>query len=155
MNKFACVVIVAVLATTSACKKVDSVKVSDATMTRVSDEFLAAPLSGDIARDDALYAKDVIAVDPMSAELIVGADAMHKSNQGFIDMKLDKLRYVERRFQALNAEDFVVTAKIHGESSTGSVKTLDFRVTDLFRKQDDDSFKVISEHASFEATAPK
>lgn len=149
MNKFAWIVVAAGLAATSACKKVDTVKVNEATMTKVSDEFLAAPLSGDISRDDALYAQDVIAIDPMSPELIVGGDAMHKSNQGFIDMKLDKLAYVERRFQALDADSFVVTAKIHGESSTGSVKSLDFRVTDLFRKQADGSFKVINEHASF------
>ena len=32
MNKFACIAIVAGLAATSACKKVDSVKVSDATI---------------------------------------------------------------------------------------------------------------------------
>lgn len=155
MNKTACIAVIAILATTGACKRVDGAKVDEATMTKASDEFLAAALSGDIVRDDALYAKDVVAVDPMSSDLIVGGDAMHKSNQGFLDMKFDKLSYTERKFQALDDEDFVVTAKIHAESSAGAVKALDFRVTDVFRKQADGKFLVVSEHASFAAPVPK
>lgn len=155
MKKIACIAMIAALGATSACKRVDAVAVDQATMTKVSDDFLAAALSGDIVRDDALYAKDVVAVDPMSAELISGSDSMHKSNVGFLSMKFDKLVYTDRKFQALDDEDFVVTANIHAESSTGPVKSTDFRVTDVFRKQADGKFLVVSEHASFVAAPPK
>lgn len=155
MNKIACIALIAALAATSACKKVDSVKVSEAEATKASDEMLAAALSADIARIDGLYAKDVIAVDAVAADLANGADAMHTFNAGFAQLKFDKMAYTERHIQLLDGEDFIVTAKVHAESTDGPVKKADFRITDSWRKQTDGSFKVVNEHLSFPAAAPK
>lgn len=155
MNQFAGIAVIVALAVTGACKRVDGVKVDDATMTKVSDEFLAAATAGDVTRDDALYAKDAVAVDPVSSDLIVGSEAMHKSNQAFIDMKIDKVVYTERKFVALDENAFVVIGKVHAESSAGPAKSMDFRVTDVFRKQDDGKFLIVHEHTSLAPSTQK
>jgi ketosteroid isomerase-like protein len=151
MNKIACVAVIAALGLTGACKRVETTKISEAEATKISDDFLAASLSGDVAKIDAFYAKDVVAIDPVVTDVAKGRDTMHKFNQGFVDMKFDKQSYTDRHFQLLDAEDFIVTAKIHVESTAGQVKSADFRVTDYYRKQDDGSFKIVNEHASFAA----
>lgn len=154
MNKTACIAAIAILAATGACKRVESAKVDEATMTKASDAMISTVLSGDVSKVDALYAKDIIAVDPIAADFATDSDGIHKFNQGFMDMKVDKLAFTERHFQALDDEDFIVTAKLHMESSAGPVKAADFRVTDSFRKQPDGKFLIVNEHVSFAAPAP-
>ena len=156
MNKIACLAALALLAGTAACKKVESSKPDEAVATKASDEMLAAALSGDVARTDAMYAKDnIVAVDLVAPELATDFDQMHKFNESFVSLKFDKMNYTERKIQMLDSDDFVVTAKVHAESSTGPVKATDFRLTDVFHKQADGSFKIVNEHVSLPAPAPK
>ena len=90
MNKIACLAALALLAGTAACKKAESAKVSEAAATKISDDFLAASLSGDTAKIDTFYAKDILAIDPIATDFANGSEAIHKFNQGFMDMKFDK-----------------------------------------------------------------
>ena len=156
MNKFACLAALALLGGTTACKKVETAKLDESVAAKASDDMLATALSGDIAKVDGMYAKDdIVAVDAVAADLATSSDQMHKFNEGFLSLKFDKMSYTERKIQVLDGEDFIVTAKVHAESSTGPIKATDFRLTDVFRKQSDGSFKIVNEHISMPQPAPK
>lgn len=151
MNRTACLVAIAALVMTSGCKKIEpgETKIDEAVATKASDDLLAAALTGDVAKIDALYASDVVAVDAGAPEIGKGGEAMHKFNAGFVGLKFDKMAYTDRQIQVLDGEDFIVTAKVHAESSKGPIKATDFRLTDVFRKQADGGFKIVNEHVSF------
>jgi ketosteroid isomerase-like protein len=156
MNKIACIAALALLAGTTACTKAETAKIDEAVAAKASDDMLATALSGDLAKVDAMYAgENVVAVDAVATDLATNAEQMHKFNVGFLSLKFDKMSYTERKIQVLDGDDFVVTAKVHAESSTGPIKTTDFRLTDLFQKQADGTFKIVNEHISFAQPAPK
>ncbi len=155
MNKIACIAALAMLTCTSACKRVEPAKITYLEAAKAADAMLAAARSGDIAKIDALYARDMNAINPVEPELATDSATMHKWNVELVKLKFDQMYYTERKIQLLDGEEFIITAKVHATSQTGPVKTADFRLTNVYRKQADGKFKIINEHLSFAAPAAK
>lgn len=147
MRKFALAICAAALAT--ACSQKPAAPVSEAEAAPVVDAMQQALQSGDLAKVDALYTSDVVNIDVGAPGLNQGSDAIHKLNEQFVAMKFDAVEFTEKKIVPLGPDVFAVSGVGHFTSSTGAVKQADIRFTEVFRKQQDGSWKIAIEHISF------
>jgi ketosteroid isomerase-like protein len=125
-----------------------SAMISDADAAKVTDATVAAWQSMDAARIDALYAPDVVGFDVSAAPLSTDRANWTKLQQGFAGMKFDHATITQSKTQILDGEDFIFSSVANLTSTTGSVKALSIRCTDVFRKQADGKFLIVNEHCS-------
>lgn len=121
---------------------------SDASAKAVTDATVATWASMDAAKIDALYAPDVVGFDVFAAPLSTDRANWTKNQQGFAAAKFDKVGVTSSKTQILDDEDFVFSSVADATSSTGPMKALTVRCTDVFRKQADGKFLIVNEHCS-------
>ena len=149
MNKIACIAALALLAGTAACKRVETVKVSESDAAAAADATQKAWTSQDLATVDALYSKDIAAFDPAAAPLATDWATFDKFNQGFVAMKFDGITVPDRKIQILDADTFVVSGTGTLTSTQGANKAVPMRFTDVYQKQADGKWLIANEHVSF------
>jgi len=128
--------------------------ISEADANKVVDATLADWQSMDAAKIDAWYAPDVVGFDATVPDLSTDRANWTKIQQGFADMKFDKIDVTARKLQILDGEDFILSTMANLTSSTGPTKAASIRCTDVFRKQADGSFLIVNEHCSMVPAAP-
>lgn len=118
-----------------------------------ADATQTAWTSQDVARIEAIYAKDVIAFDPMEAALSTTWDNWHRLQQGFAAMKFDAISVPDRRIQILDGDTFVVSGTGNLTSTGGELKSAAMRFTDVYRRQADGKWLIVNEHVSMAPAA--
>ncbi|MFM5908383.1 MAG: YybH family protein [Novosphingobium sp.] len=136
------------LALTAGCTRVDTSEVTVPQAERASIQAFEALRSGNVAKIDAIYDKGVVAVDPVRPEIVNDSAGMHKFNVDFAAMQFDRVDLSDRQIQLLGPLGFVLTGIVDARSTKGPVKAARFRITQVYRKQADGTFRVITEHAS-------
>ncbi|MFM5932332.1 MAG: YybH family protein [Novosphingobium sp.] len=136
------------LTSLAACTRVDTSDVTVPQAERAVIQTFDALRSGDVAKIDAVYDKGVVAIDPMRPEIVNDSAGMHKFNVDFAAMQFDRIDISDRQLQLLGSLGFVMSGVVHASSSKGPVKAAQFRLTQVYRKQADGSFRVVTEHAS-------
>lgn len=121
---------------------------SEADANSVTDATVATWQSMDAAKIDALYAPDVVGFDVFAAPLSTDRANWTKNQQGFAAAKFDKVTLTSSKTQILDDEDFIFSSVADATSSTGPMKTLTIRCTDVFRKQAAGKFLIVNEHCS-------
>lgn len=160
MKHFATAAALSVLLTLGACQeKADApaaamAAVTETDATAAADATQVAWASKDVAKIEALYAKDVVAFDPMEAPLSTTWDNWHRLQQGFADMKFDKVSATDRKIQILDANTFIVSGTADLSSPDGPMKTAKMRFTDVYHRADDGKWWIVNEHVSMPPEAP-
>lgn len=121
---------------------------SEADAAKITDATVATWQSMDASKIDALYAPDVVGFDVSAAPLSADRANWTKLQQGFAAMKFDHLGISQSKTQVLDADTFVFSSLGNLTSTTGAVKTLPIRCTDVYRRQADDKFLIVNEHCS-------
>ena len=122
--------------------------ISESDANKVVDSTLATWQSMDGAKIDALYSPDVVGFDVAVPDLSTDRANWTKIQQGFADMKFDKVDVTARKLQILDGEDFILSTVANLTSTSGPTKPMSIRCTDVFRKQADSSFLIVNEHCS-------
>lgn len=160
MKPYAIVVCAAVLAATSACTPsatapaAEAAMITEAEAQAAIDAAQAAWISMDVAKIEAVYAKDVVAFDFAEPKLSTTWDNWHRLQEGFAGMKLDNIDVTERKTQLLDASTFIESGTATFTSKDGPMKTVSMRFTDVYRKQADGKFLIVNEHVSAVPAAP-
>jgi len=121
---------------------------SDADAAKITDATVATWQSMDAAKIDALYAPDVVGFDVSAAPLSTDRANWTKLQQGFAAMKFDHLAITQSKTQIIDPDAFIFSSLGKLTSTTGTVKALPIRCTDVYRKQADDKFLIVNEHCS-------
>jgi ketosteroid isomerase-like protein len=135
-------------------EQAESATISESDANQVVDTTLVAWQSMDAAKIDALYSPDVVGFDVAVPDLSTDRANWTKIQQGFADMKFDKVDVTARKLQILDGEDFILSTMANVTSSTGPTKAASIRCTDVFRKQADGKFLIVNEHCSAVPVAP-
>lgn len=122
--------------------------ISSADAAKVTDATVAAWQSMDATKIDALYAPDVVGFDVTAAPLSTDRANWSKLQQGFAAMKFDHATVTQSKTQIMDGEDFVFSSVANLTSTSGPVKAMAVRCTDVFRKQPDGRFLIVNEHCS-------
>jgi len=122
--------------------------ISESDAAKMTDATVATWQSMDAAKIDALYAPDVVGFDVSAAPLSMDRANWTKLQQGFAAMKFDHATITQSKTQILDGDDFVFSSVANLTSTSGSVKALSIRCTDVFHKQADDKFLIVNEHCS-------
>ena len=129
--------------------------ISEADAAKVTDATIATWASMDAAKIDALYSPDVAGFDVAAPTLSTDRAKWTKNQEGFAAMKFDKIKVSQSKTQILDGEDFIFSSTSNLTSTTGTVKAMTIRCTDVFRKQEDGKFLIVNEHCSAVPVAPK
>ena len=130
-----------------------SAMISESDAAKVTDAMVATWQSMDATKIDALYAPDVVGFDSTAAPLSTDRANWTKLQQGFAAMKFDHLAVTQSKTQILDGDDFIFSSVSNLTSTSGSIKALSLRCTDVFHKQSDGKFLVVNEHCSTVPTA--
>jgi ketosteroid isomerase-like protein len=130
-----------------------SAMISDSDAAKVTDAMVATWQSMDATKIDALYAPDVIGFDSSAAPLSTDRANWTKLQQGFAAMKFDHVAVTQSKTQILDGDDFIFSSVSNLTSTSGSIKALSLRCTDVFHKQSEGKFLVVNEHCSTVPTA--
>jgi hypothetical protein len=153
--------LLAVTSVTSACNKAAETAakapaaVSEADAAAAADATQAAWMSGDPAKIEAVYGKDVVAFDPVDPPLSTTWENWDKLQKGFAAMKFDHIDVPDRKIQALDADHFVVSGTGNMTSATGPLKAAAMRFTDVYSRQPDGKWLIVNEHVSMKPEPQK
>jgi ketosteroid isomerase-like protein len=124
-------------------------KLSEAEAAVIADATEAAWTSADLAKEEAVYAKDVIAFDPADPPLSTSWENFDKLQKAYIDMKFNGKSVPDRTIQILDADTFVVSGTADLTSIEGPMKQASMRFTDVYQHQADGRWLIVNEHVSF------
>lgn len=153
--------VLALAAVTSACNKAaepateKAAVVSETDAAAVADATQAAWISGDAAKIEAAYAKDVIAFDPVDPPLSTTWENWDKLQKGFAAMKFDHIDVPDRKIQSLDANHFIVSGTGSMTSASGPMKAAAMRFTDVYSRQSDGKWLIVNEHVSMKPEPEK
>jgi ketosteroid isomerase-like protein len=153
--------VLALAAVTSACNKAaepaaeKAAAVSETDAAAVADATQAAWTSGDAAKIEAAYAKDVVAFDPSDPPLSTTWENWDKLQKGFAAMKFDHIEVPDRKIQTLDADHFIVSGTGNMTSPSGPMKTAAMRFTDVYSRQPDGKWLIVNEHVSMKPEPQK
>lgn len=129
--------------------------VSEAEAANFADETQSAWASRNVPAIESRYAKTVVGFDPMDPGMATTWEKWDSLQREFVRQGYDSVSVPERRIQILDGDTFVV----HG---IGSMKTLSkpgseqrFRFTDVYQRQEEGRFLIVSEHVSMVPTSQK
>ena len=98
---------------------------------------------------DSQYAADAVGFEPHTASMVTGSPAWIKINKDLLAMKFDKVNVRKLKVQILNNDIFILSSDSDMTSTSGTVKSLSWRCTDVFQRQPDGKFRTVNEHCSF------
>src|SRR5262245_24190434 len=90
--------------------------------TAIADATQAAWTSVDLAKEEAVYAKDVVAFDPEAAPLSTDWTNWDTLQKHFIDYKFDGITVPDRKIQVLDDDTFLVSGTGTLTSKDGPMK---------------------------------
>jgi len=128
--------------------------VSEADAAAAANATQAAWTSMDPAKIESVYAKDVVAFDPVDPPLSTTWENWDRLQKGFAEMKFDGMKTADRKIQVLDDDNFIVSGTGQLTSSTGKVKQASMRFTDVYHRQPDGKWLIVNEHVSMKPAAP-
>ena len=129
--------------------------ISETEAAAIADATEDAWTSVDLAKVEAVYAKDVIAFDPVNPLLSTTWDNFDKLQKGYIDMKFNGKTVPDRAIQILDADTFVVSGTADLTSAEGPMKQAAMRFTDVYQRQADGKWLIVNEHISLKPEPAK
>jgi hypothetical protein len=124
------------------------VVLSEAEAMQIADKVSAAMATGDSAQIMANYVPDAVAFSMLSNDLIT-TEAADKADTDAIVKLQPKATLNARKIQVFDADTFVDSAVITLDVvRNGKPTWFVARVTDVYQKQADGSWKIVTEHAS-------
>lgn len=98
---------------------------------------------------DAAYAPDAIGYEPTNAALVEGGAGFVQVNKDLLAMKFNRVNVREQKVQILSDDVFILTTSSDMKSTTGPVKSMTWRCTDVFQRKGAAPFRTVNEHCSY------
>jgi uncharacterized protein (TIGR02246 family) len=131
------------------------VLLTEAEALAIADKPPATLIAGDLPGVVALYTDDAVLVDVGLNKLITDKKTNETVTGEFMKMGPSKFAINEQKVQVLDADTFIVTIVATGTLKNGPPAGMIYRVTDVFQKQGDGSWKIANEHLSMAPEAVK
>ncbi len=131
-----------------AFKAAPTASFSEADAAKIADATQAAWVSQDVAKFEAPYSKDIVSFDPTSKVLVTTWEGFHQIQLIFAQLKMDRMTVPDRKIQLLDDATFVVSGTGQGTSTKGRLKRFALRITDVYRRQADGTWLIVTEHIS-------
>jgi hypothetical protein len=146
--------ILAVLAL-SACRQAqtDHAPVTQGEATRIAEQAEATFTSGDVGKIMGQYADGAVMFDASHAGYTTDRKVQTDWAQSFVSMKPADYRVPDRQIQIVGPDAFVSSGTETFTVAAGAARpTVSARFTDVYQRQKDGSWKIVSEHVSMPPT---
>jgi ketosteroid isomerase-like protein len=98
---------------------------------------------------DTAYAPDAIGYEPTNVALVTGSAGFIQVNKDLLKMRFDKVNVREQKVQILSNQIFIFTTSSDMRSTTGPIKSMTWRCTDVFQRKGTGPFRTVNEHCSY------
>ena len=135
----------------SACQKAPSANapITAAEATRIAEAAEASFTKGDVKLVMDQYAPGAVMIDAASPNPSTDRKVQTQWGQAFVSMQPADFKVIDRHIQLLGADAFVSSGIETFTVAAGQARpTVSARFTDVFQRQKDGSWKIVTEHVS-------